>query len=218
MTGRTHRTSRATGRTSRSATRLLVLAVAMLAAGCGVVGGAEQAAQTPAAQAAASQALPAATTTATSATPAPVPGPVVAASEQGDLPGITLAVNQLRRSDSTTVTLIFTVANKGTTPYTFDWTWGEAGIVKVGDVFTFDMSGVYLVEPEGKKKYLVLRDTDKHCICSTGIFRSGAAITGLTPGKEATMFAKFPAPPASVAKMAVAVPHFPVLDGVPLAS
>jgi hypothetical protein len=190
----------------------LVLALALLAAGCsgGDGGGAEAKADERQAQA-----QP--TTTATAGT-SPAPAPVVASADRGDLPGITLAINQLRRSDPNTVTLIFSIANKGDRPFSFDWTWGEFGFVKAGDALSFDMSGVYLVDPDGKKKYLVLRDTNKGCICTTGILKAGEALKGLDAGQQTTMFAKFPAPPASVTKLTVAVPHFPALDGVPLGS
>jgi hypothetical protein len=188
----------------------LVLALALLAAGCsGGDGGGGQAK-------AESQAQPT-TTAATTATTA-APEPVIASADKGDLPGITLAINQLRRSDPNTVTLIFSITNQGTKPFAFDWTWGELGFVRVGDALSFDMSGVYLVDPEGKKKYLVLRDTNKGCICTTGILKAGEALKGLDAGQQTTMFAKFPAPPASVTKLTVAVPHFPALDGVPLGS
>ena len=188
----------------------LCLALAVLTAGCsGGQGGGGQAE-------AGSQAQPTTTAAATATTAAPAP--VVASADKGDLPGITLAINQLRRSDPNTVTLIFSIANRGDKPFTFDWTWGELGFVRVGDALSFDMSGVYLVDPEGKKKYLVLRDTNKGCICTTGILKAGEALKGLDAGQETTMFAKFPAPPASVTKLTVAVPHFPALDGVPLGS
>jgi hypothetical protein len=191
----------------RRTAALIVLALALLAVSSTPV----------ASQAVASQQQPTATT-APPAAPAPAPAPVVASADKGDLPGVSLTINQLRRSDPNTVTVVFTIANKDGEPFLFDWSWGELGVVKASDARTFDMSGVYLVEPEGKKKYLVLRDANNNCICSTGILRSGEAIKGLDRGKEATMFAKFPAPPAQVSKVAVAVPHFPVLDGLPLAS
>jgi hypothetical protein len=181
--------------------RLILVALAVL-----VVSAAQ-----PASQAVANQPQP----TATTATTAPPPAAAVASADKGDLPGITLAVDQFRRTDPNTITLIFTLANKGGEPPVFDWTWGELGIIEVGNALAFDMSGVYLLDPEGKTKHLVLRDANDRCICSTGVYRSGTS-TGLTPGTAVTMFAKFPAPPASVARMAVAVPHFPVLDGVPL--
>jgi hypothetical protein len=185
-----------------AALRLTVLALAVLAV---------TTAQ-PASQAAANQQQPTTTTA-----PAPTPAAAVASADKGDLPGITLAIDQFRRSDPNTATLVFTIANRDGEPPIFDWTWGELGLVEVGNAFAFDMSGVYLLDPEGKTKYLVLRDANNRCICSTGVYRAGTS-KGLVPGTAVTMFAKFPAPPASVARMAVAVPHFPVLDGVPLAS
>jgi hypothetical protein len=199
-----------TSRVWRSAPRspvllLTLILVAVLAAGCSL--GKGKTAQAEAAQASA-------TTTAGQ----PAPAPVVASSDHADLPGITLAINQLRRSDANTVTLIFTIANRGSKALNFDWTWGEAGFVEVGNALTFDMSGVYLVDTDGKKKYLVLRDTNKVCLCTTGILRSGTELKGVEPGQETTMFGKFPAPPASVSKMTVTVPHFPALDNVPLSS
>jgi len=187
----------------------LVLALALLAAGCsgGDRGGAG--AQESRAQA---------TTTSAGATATTAATPVVASADKGDLPGITLAINQLRRSDPNTVTLIFSIANQGDKPFAFDWTWGELGFVRVGDALSFDMSGVYLVDPDGKKKYLVLRDKNRGCICTTGILKAGEALKGLDAGQQTTMFAKFPAPPPSVTKLTVSVPHFPALDGVPLGS
>jgi hypothetical protein len=183
-----------------AALRLLVLVLAALVATT----------VQPAGRAVASQPQATATTAA-----APAPGAAVAAADNGDLPGITLAIDQFRRTDPNTVTLVFTIANRDGEPPVFDWTWGELGLTEVGNALAFDMSGVYLLDPDGKAKYLVLRDANRRCICSVGVYRAGTS-KGLTPGTAATMFAKFPAPPASVAKMAVAVPHFPVLDGVPL--
>jgi hypothetical protein len=201
------------GREWRSSSRSLLLPltlvlVAVLASGCSLVG--RKSAQAEAAQA----------TTATTAAGGgqPAAAPVIASSDHADLPGITLAINQLRRSDANTVTLIFTIANKGSKALNFDWTWGEAGFVEVGNALTFDMSGVYLVDTGGKKKYLVLRDTNKVCLCTTGILRSGTELKGVEAGQETTMYGKFPAPPASVSKLTVAVPHFPALDNVPLSS
>jgi hypothetical protein len=203
------RTSAAREWRSSSRSLLLPLAlvlVAVLATGCSL-GGRKSA-----------QAAQATTATTAAGGGQPAAAPVVASSDHADLPGITLAINQLRRSDANTVTLIFTIANKGSKALNFDWTWGEAGYVEVGNALTFDMSGAYLVDTDGKKKYLVLRDTNKVCLCTTGILRSGTELKGVEPGQETTMFGKFPAPPASVSKMTVIVPHFPALDNVPLSS
>jgi hypothetical protein len=110
---------------------------------------------------------------------------------------------------------------EGDAPYAafnLDWTWGEAGFVGVGNALTFDVSGFYLVDPEGRKKHLVLRDTSKQCLCTAGILHSGTELKGVETGQETTRFAKFPATPASVSRLSVAVPHFPALDNVPLSS
>src|SRR5262245_13002226 len=117
-----HMRRSATGWAWRSLPLPLVLALTLLAAGCSGGGGGGGDGQAKAE----SQAQP---TTAT-ATTAP---PVVASADKGDLPGIALTINQLRRSDPNTVTLIFTIANQGDKPFTFDWTWGELGFVRVGD-------------------------------------------------------------------------------------
>lgn len=197
--------SRAWRSAPRSPAVVAVVLVAALAGGCSL--GGRKPARAQAAQASAS-----------TAAGQPAPAPVIARSDHADLPGITLAINQLRRSDPNTLTLIFTIANKGDKAFNFDWTWGEAGFVEVGNALTFDVSGVYLVDTGGKKKYLVLRDTNKQCLCTTGILHSGTELKGVETGQETTMFAKFPAPPASVTRLTVSVPHFPALDNVPLSS
>ena len=95
-----------------------------------------------------------------------------------------------------------------------EWRGDERELVKNGG----SVAGASLVDQTGKKKYLVLRDTNKGCICTTGILKAGEALKGLDAGQETTMFAKFPAPPASVTKLTVSGPHVPALDGGPLGS
>jgi hypothetical protein len=196
---------RSASRGRRPVLLLSVLALALLAAGCSRDSQGGQAAEAQA-------------TTTTAAGPTPATLPVVTSSDKGDVPGISVSINQLRRSDPNTVTLIFTIANKGTESFSYDWTWGEFGVVDIGDARTYDVSGVYLIEPVGKKKYLVLRDTEKRCVCTIGLVRAGESLKGIVPGQDTTLFAKFPAPPADVSKMSVVIPHFPVFDGVPLTS
>jgi hypothetical protein len=52
------------------------------------------------------------------------------------------------------------------------------------------MAGASLTDSKGKKKYLVLRDTQGRCLCTK--FDGG----GVDAGKSADWFAQFPAPPA----------------------
>ncbi|MET9510416.1 hypothetical protein ABZX62_18475 [Streptomyces flavidovirens] len=67
------------------------------------------------------------------------------------------------------------------------------------------LAGAYLVDKTGKKKYLVLRDTDGRCLCTkfTGGFKSD---------EEKTWYAQFPAPPADTTKV-----DFQIADMPPVA-
>ena len=69
-------------------------------------------------------------------------------------------------------------------------------------------TGAYLLDASNKKKYAVVRDSEKHCVCS--------AIDGIEPGKKMNIWATFPAPPAEVSKVTVVVPLFEPIEGVPI--
>jgi len=69
--------------------------------------------------------------------------------------------------------------------------------------------GVYLLELAGKNKYEVVRDADKHCICSHDI-------PVVKAKSSLNLWAKFPAPPDGVEKIGVVVPHFIPMDDVPI--
>jgi hypothetical protein len=69
--------------------------------------------------------------------------------------------------------------------------------------------GVTLVDTVSKKKYFALADTDKTCICSRDI-------DNVAPNTQVALWVKFPAPPPSVTKITVDVPHFIPLDDVPI--
>jgi len=71
--------------------------------------------------------------------------------------------------------------------------------------------GIYLVDMTGKKKYEVVRDSDKNCICSRNLFTIDAK-------SSTNIWAKFPAPPDSVQKIGIVVPNFMPLDDVPISS
>jgi hypothetical protein len=70
-----------------------------------------------------------------------------------------------------------------------------------------DVGGIYLVDPVNKKKYFVVRDSEKHCICSGYLPR-------MAPGERANSWARFPAPPADVQKISVMIPTFLPMDDV----
>ena len=72
------------------------------------------------------------------------------------------------------------------------------------------VDGIFLVDVPGKKKYLVVRDSENHCLCSRGIERN------LGPNASLAFWAKFPVPPDSVQKIGIVVPHFAPMDDVPI--
>jgi hypothetical protein len=69
------------------------------------------------------------------------------------------------------------------------------------------IGGVHLIDPVGKKKYFVARDSEGKCVCSQGI-------KDIAPGASVNVWAKFAAPPAEVQKVSVIVPHFSPMDDV----
>jgi hypothetical protein len=72
-----------------------------------------------------------------------------------------------------------------------------------------NIAGVHLLDPVGKKKYLVIRDTQNNCDCSKGL-------KDLDAKSRVNLWARFPAPPDNVEKIAVVIPHFTPMDDVPL--
>lgn len=78
------------------------------------------------------------------------------------------------------------------------WSGGEKELNGNGA----SMAGASLVDKTGKKKYLVLRDTDGRCLCTkfTGGFKRG---------EEKAFFVQFPAPPASANKLDFQIADMP---------
>jgi hypothetical protein len=73
-----------------------------------------------------------------------------------------------------------------------------------------DLGGIHLIDPVGKKKYFVARDSEGKCVCSRDQ-------KDLPAGEKRNVWAKFPAPPADVKKISVVIPKFTPLDDVPIA-
>jgi hypothetical protein len=120
------------------------------------------------------------------------------AKTDGESSGTRLEVQDLKVADGV-ATLRFTVVNESDKQLNYstmiDPSGGETGSV----------DGVYLVDAANKKKYLVVRDADKHCLCSR-------KLEHFPPKSSANLWAKFPAPPDSVQKVGVVVTAFH-LDG-----
>ena len=130
---------------------------------------------------------------------APAAGPSPIATADGEAPGTQLQVTKLKRSGDS-VMLQFALINNSDSAY-------DPNNLQSSNYRSVD--GVYLVDMTGKKKYEVVRDSTGAGVCSQNI----AAI----PSKSsANYWAKFPAPPDSVQKVGVVVPHFIPMDDVPL--
>jgi hypothetical protein len=161
-------------------------------------------AQVPPPPAPAAPPPPAAPAPAAPAATAPVSGapagPV--ASADGQTPGVRLEVTQLKRDSGGTVTLKFRVINEAKDSLQI---YGLMGNKESASV-----DGIHLLDAANKKKYLVVRDSEDHCVCSRGL------TSAVDAGGSMNFWSKFPAPPDTVEKISVVVPHFEPMDDVPI--
>lgn len=147
--------------------------------------------------------------TAPAAAPAPTPAastaPVISSAD-GDAPGSRVEIHEMKRSSGDTLTLRFSMVNGSTKDIAFSYAFVEQG----KDIPDFNsIGGVHLIDPVGKKKYFVVRDTENQPSCSKGL-------KDLKPGERVNLWSKFPAPPEDVQKISVVVPHFGPMDDVPI--
>jgi hypothetical protein len=200
-----------------------LVAALMLLAGCGGGDGDDQdggggtSASTPApteTPAAEGTATPEATAT---ETPAPAEGASIAEG-QGSADGarFVFRITELKRSGPTVVLNA-----------TVEWAEGGDGSIQIASTFNdgqyqkledddadesgdvFD--GVALIDPEGRKKYLVARESTGRCVCSVDL--NSAFVTEETPiSLEATLTA----PPEDVTTVNVFVPRVKTFTDVPI--
>jgi hypothetical protein len=126
------------------------------------------------------------------------------ANSDGDQAGTKFVVNSLARG-SDVLTLKFTLVNESAALLQTGGRFGGAGYTNSYR----DMSGVHLIDTVSKKKYFPLADTEKNCVCSHDV-------NDVAANSQTALWVKFPAPPASVMKITVEVPHFIPLDNVPI--
>ncbi|MFI4986753.1 MAG: hypothetical protein ACHQF3_04885 [Alphaproteobacteria bacterium] len=136
-------------------------------------------------------------------TPLPAAAADAVASTDGETAGTRLVVQEFKRVSGGAVMLRFIVTNDT------DKDVDLYHLMIASEGATVD--GIYLVDLAGKKKYEVVRDAEKHCLCSRGIPSQLAAKS------SANLWAKFPAPPDNVEKIGIVAPHFIPMDDVPLA-
>jgi hypothetical protein len=123
---------------------------------------------------------------------------------EGENPDIRIEVRDLKRGDGGVVTLRLRLVNGSGEPYDASCNMREPG----GNDSCGEFTGAYLLDAPNKKKYTVVRDSEKKCICS--------GINAVEPGKKSNIWATYPAPPADVSKITVVVPLFEPIEGVPI--
>jgi hypothetical protein len=134
---------------------------------------------------------------------APAPASSVLASADGQQAGTRIDITKLKRSSGGTVTLDYVLVNDSdATLNTSSLLRDERGPYRSSD-------GIALIDAAGKKKYLVIRDSDNKCLCSTDI-------EDVKPKSRVNLWAKFPAPPEDVKEISIAIPHFQPMDDVPI--
>ncbi|MGW1774041.1 hypothetical protein [Streptomyces sp. NPDC002104] len=122
--------------------------------------------------------------------------PEVIATAQGPS-GVVLEINSAVRNQDGYVTVSGQIKNTGSASFVnIAPLRGEERTASPASV-----AGATLVDSVGKKRYLVLRDTEGRCACTTGI----AFIKG---GDSAPFFAQFPAPPATTTEVVFGLPTF----------
>lgn len=162
-------------------------------------------ASAPADVAPTSAASAAAASTPAASTPASAaPAPTGIATADGETAGVTATVKELKRSSGGTVSLKLVITNGSEKKLKTGYDFGDPD----NQVRDFNsIGGVHLIDPVGKKKYFVARDSKGKCVCSQ-------EIKGIDPGASINVWAKFAAPPAEVQKVSVIVPHFSPMDDV----
>ncbi|HUO82250.1 MAG TPA: hypothetical protein VM616_05265 [Gammaproteobacteria bacterium] len=136
----------------------------------------------------------------------PQSAPAVLASTDGENPGVRVEVTELKRTADDVVTLKFILINDSAEAFDFNYDLGDP---KMGASDYGNIGGTHLIDNAGKKKYQVIRDAERKCVCSSGLKK-------VEPQSRMTLWARFPAPPAEVDKLSIMIPHFIPMDGVPL--
>jgi len=124
-------------------------------------------------------------------------------SADGEQSGTRAVVTDLKRGGGT-LTLKFIIYNDSSVSFSTGSKLNADGYHGYRNV-----SGVHLVDSAGKKKYFAVKDSEGNCECSDNI-------DDVAPKSQVSLWVRFPAPPDSVVKIAVQIPHFIPVDDVPI--
>ncbi|MBH1935559.1 hypothetical protein I5Q34_14985 [Streptomyces sp. AV19] len=121
----------------------------------------------------------------------------------GELKGpddVVVTISSAVRDGGGFVTVQGSVTNRGKAVFdALEWRSKETGLKSRSAI-----SGASLVDDRSKKRYLVLRDTDGECLCTTGL-------TNIKPGESRPLFAQFPAPPSEITAVDFQLPTMPTV-------
>lgn len=112
---------------------------------------------------------------------------------------ITLTINSAKREEGGFLTVTGSVRNGGSERW-LPVAWGGDEKELMGNAAS--MAGASVVDTAGKKRYLILRDTEGRCLCTQ--FKGG-----FKSGEERSWFAQFPAPPESATKIDFQIADMP---------
>jgi hypothetical protein len=117
--------------------------------------------------------------------------------------GVKVDLVSAKRTSGGTVTISFKYSNTRSTPFNY---LAATGLYNLCDQ-------VYFVDPQNKRKYLVVKDSQGNSLATAAPFTQNVA-----PGESQPCWAKLPAPPANVNKISIFVPGAPPFEDVSLAA
>lgn len=123
---------------------------------------------------------------------------------EGQNPDVRVEIRDLKRGDGGVVTLRLRLVNGSSDLFEASCSMREPGANDSCGTF----SGVYLLDAANQQKYLIVRDANGVCVCST--------IDDVDPGQRMNIWATFPAPPEGVTDVTVVVTLFEPIEDVPI--
>lgn len=190
MTNR--RTTRACGRAAAVA---LAAGLVFTIAGCGSGNDSDDSKQNSSSKPATPRSGDVSSGESTSATPEPAETLAQVKGEKG----IVVTITKATRDSGGFVTVEGTLTNTGDESFSaVHWAGSEEGVQASGN----SLAGAVLVDPQGKKRYYVLRDTAGMCLCTM-------KLTSIQPNETRPIFAQFPAPPEGTTDVTFELPTMP---------
>lgn len=201
----------------RRAPLLAVASALVLLAGCGGTGGAKTVTVGAGAPTgAATTRAGGGSAAAADGRPAPTRTDTVIASRTGAIATepVLLQIVEFRRSRTTvalSLRLSTTVDENVTIRDTFDNGLEDKSTGGEASTSANSMDGIYLVDGDHGRRYLVGRDAQNHCACDTGL-----GLQALGKDAPVNLSAIFGAPPPSVKTVDVFIPRFGTFKDLPL--